>query len=164
MGRRGPPRLPTNLHILRGNPSKLTLRPENEPQPIKPPEPPEPPPGLKGYAVEEWRLVAGELWRLGLYTICDKGALSAYCDAYGTWMDAAITLQECADRDPIMRGLLVKRDNFVNQNPLVQIKRKAAGDMVRYAAEFGFTPAARSRIAVGPDRQEERKFAGLLAG
>ena len=64
-----------------------------------------------------------------------------------------------------MRGLLIKREGGgVVQNPLAYMARKAAADMVRYAAEFGFTPAARSRIAAGVDNQQERKFDGLLAG
>lgn len=32
------------------------------------------------------------------------------------------------------------------QNPLVGISRRAAADMLRFAAEFGMTPSARSRI------------------
>ena len=52
-------------------------------------------------------------------------------------------------------------------NPLVQIAREAANDMVRYAAEFDFSPAARSRIAagVGPFTPPPGgKFEDLLAG
>jgi len=33
------------------------------------------------------------------------------------------------------------------QNPLVGTANKAAADMMRYAAEFGMTPSARTRIA-----------------
>ena len=36
------------------------------------------------------------------------------------------------------------------QNPLVGTANKAATDMVRFAAEFGMTPSARSRINVTP--------------
>jgi P27 family predicted phage terminase small subunit len=32
------------------------------------------------------------------------------------------------------------------QNPLVGIANKAMADMVRYAAEFGMTPSARTRL------------------
>jgi P27 family predicted phage terminase small subunit len=65
-----------------------------------------------------------------------------------------------------MRGLILKsKYGDAIQNPLVSIVRKAASDMVRYASEFGLTPAARSRIAAGVRAErEESKFAGLLAG
>ena len=147
---RGPPPTPTNLRILRGNPSKRPL-PKNEPQPSKPPEPPLPPAMLDAYAAEEWRLVAGELWSMGLYTVCDKSALSAYCYSYGVWRTAAEIVSGLAQNDPKMRGLLMRGEKSqVIHNPLVNIARKAAAEMVSYSGEFGFSPAARSRIAAGP--------------
>lgn len=162
---KGRPPTPTNLHILRGNPSKKALN--KDPQPTRPNEIPAPPLpiALEPYAAEEWSLVAAELWRLGLYTVCDKGALCAYCFAYAEWRHAAEIIHDLRANDPKMRGLLVKgRDGAqAVQNPLAYMARKAASDMVRYASEFGFTPAARSRIAAGVDNQEERSFAGLLA-
>jgi phage terminase small subunit len=47
----------------------------------------------------------------------------------------------------------------------VVVSRKAANDMVRFASEFGLTPAARSRISAGADGEPQHgKFTGLLAG
>ena len=40
------------------------------------------------------------------------------------------------------------------QNPLVGTANKAAADMVRYAAEFGMTPSARSRITAEPPAED----------
>jgi P27 family predicted phage terminase small subunit len=69
-----------------------------------------------------------------------------------------------AERDGATRGLLVKRlDGNAARNPLVKIAADAASDMVRYAAEFGFSPAARARIAAGVHAQPDGKFDGLLA-
>ena len=65
-----------------------------------------------------------------------------------------------------VRGLVVRTGNGgPTENPLIYIARKAAADMMRYAAEFGLTPAARSRITSGinGDDQQGSKFAGLLA-
>jgi P27 family predicted phage terminase small subunit len=68
--------------------------------------------------------------------------------------------------DPVMNGMIIKSkygDAIVN--PLVSIVRKHAADVVRYAAEFGLTPAARSRISAGiHGDNSQSKFAGLLAG
>jgi hypothetical protein len=36
--------------------------------------------------------------------------------------------------------------------------------MVRYAAEFGMTPAARTHISAAGSDNSQSKFAGLLAG
>ena len=46
---------------------------------------------------------------------------------------------------------------------LVRIASEAAADMLRFASEFGFTPAARSRIAAGVGGQTSNsKFGDLL--
>lgn len=72
----GPPRKPTRLRILEGNPSKRPL-PNNEPQPD--PTMPECPDWLMADAKEEWHRVAPELHRIGLLTIVDQTALAGYC-------------------------------------------------------------------------------------
>nr|WP_224741180.1 P27 family phage terminase small subunit [Bradyrhizobium sp. 2S1]MCK7667584.1 P27 family phage terminase small subunit [Bradyrhizobium sp. 2S1] len=47
-------------------------------------------------------------------------------------------------------GQLIKiKYGDARQNPLVNIARKPAADMVRFAGEFGLTALARSRIAGG---------------
>ena len=70
----GPPRKPTRLRILEGNPSKRPL-PNNEPQPD--PTMPECPDWLMADAKEEWHRVAPELHRIGLLTIVDQTAWPA---------------------------------------------------------------------------------------
>ena len=67
-----------------------------------------------------------------------------------------------------MHGLLVRgSEGQARTNPLAKIAADAAADMVKFAAEFGFSPAARSRIAAGAGplfgRPLDGKFAGLLA-
>jgi P27 family predicted phage terminase small subunit len=56
-----------------------------------------------------------------------------------------------AEKDQLTGGLMIKTSNGnAIQNPLVGTANKAAADMMRYAAEFGMTPSARSRIAAAP--------------
>jgi P27 family predicted phage terminase small subunit len=82
-----------------------------------------------------------------MLTGLDRAALAAYCQAYGRWITAERALGEMAKRDQLTAGLLVKTTNGnAIQNPLVGTANKAMSDMVRYAAEFGMTPSARSRI------------------
>ena len=163
-GPRGPKPMPTHLKLLRGNPGHQVLN-KNEPQPMLGDEPLPPPNYLDGYAKEEWLRLSTELHRLRLLTICDVAALAAYCDAYGRWRDAKEALDRIRANDPTMRGLMIKRESAIITNPLVSSARKAAGDMVRFASEFGLTPAARARIGAGPygDSTRKNKFGGLLA-
>ena len=106
--------MPTHLKLIRGNRGHQKLN-KNELQPSKPPEAPEPPSTLEAYAAEEWRLVAGELWAMGIYTQCDKGALEAYCYAYGIWRTAGEILRKVADNDPVPSGAFIyKRKRVVS--------------------------------------------------
>jgi P27 family predicted phage terminase small subunit len=163
-GPRGPRPIPTHLKLLRGNPGRQKLN-ENEPQPEIPPNIPAPPAFLNGYALEEWHRVERELYALKLLTNVDINPLAAYCVAYQRWRDAEEMLHDMAKRDGVTRALLIKGTKGVAvRNPLVAVARQAALDMVRYASEFGLTPAARSRIAAGPFGETPvSKFDGLLA-
>jgi P27 family predicted phage terminase small subunit len=135
---------PTHLKLVTGNPGgrKLNTR---EPRPAR--SLPSPPAALSDAAKVEWRRVSQELHRVGMLTKIDRAALAAYCQAYGRWIAAERVLAEMAKRDQITAGLLVRTTNGnAIQNPLVGTANKAMSDMVRYAAEFGMTPSARSRI------------------
>ena len=70
-----------------------------------------------------------------------------------------------AERDAITHGLMVKAaSGSAMQNPIVLTIRQAGNDMVRYAAEFGLSPAARSRISGLDDPQNPSgKFGRFLA-
>lgn len=161
MGRRP---IPTHLKLLRGNPGKQKL--PNEPRPEQLPELPDPPPHISGYAADEWWSIGRALYRLGLLTEIDNAALACYCHSYGQWRMAAESLARMQNNDPLMNGMIIKtKYGDAAANPLVAIVRKHAGDVVRFAAEFGLTPAARSRINAGVQAENpQSKFAGLLAG
>jgi P27 family predicted phage terminase small subunit len=135
---------PTHLKLVTGNPGgrKLNAR---EPRPAR--SLPNAPAALNDAAKVEWRRVSRQLHVLGMLTGLDRAALAAYCQAYGRWITAERALGEMAKRDQVTAGLLIKTTNGnAIQNPLVGTANKAMSDMVRYAAEFGMTPSARSRI------------------
>jgi P27 family predicted phage terminase small subunit len=142
--------------MLRGNPGQYPLN-TDEPEPLLFSSVPEAPPFLSGYAREEWYRITPELHRMRLVTLVDINALAAYCLAYERWR----TAEELAK----VRGLMVQtRGGPFRVNPLVSIAERAADKMVRYAAEFGFTPASRSRITAGiGEPRKPTKFDGLLA-
>ena len=154
---RGPKNKPTNLKVLEGNRGKRKL-PDN---PKPPDDEPVPPPHLDEYGLEEWRRVAVGLQTMGVLAGLDQAALAAYCDAYSRWRNASEELMELRKKSRL-NALVMKTisGNWIQQ-PLIGIANKAAGDMVRYASEFGMTPSARARLAVDPT-QKKSKFDGLI--
>ncbi len=150
---RGPKPHPTFLKIVRGNPGKRDLN-HAEPKPRR--VIPDPPEELSEDAKKEWVRVVPELDRLGMLTTIDRTALSAYCQAFGRWMQAERKLAQMAARDPVFDGMLIRTTNrnFI-QNPMVGIANKAMADVMRYCVEFGMTPSARSRITATPRATEE---------
>ena len=144
MAIRGRKPKPSHLKLVTGNPGKRAI---NTQEPVPERILPQPPPELTAEARGEWDRIAGELNRLGLLTGIDRAALAAYCQAYGRWSQAESAIARMAERDRLTGGLMIKTSNGnAIQNPLVGIANKAMADMVRYAAEFGMTPSARSRI------------------
>jgi P27 family predicted phage terminase small subunit len=142
--KRGRKPKPTHLKLVTGNPGKRALNPA-EPKPAS--LIPDPPAELSADALDEWEKISRRLLAAGIVTAIDRAALAAYCQAYGRWVQAERALAEMAKRDLITSGLLIKTTNgHAIQNPLVGTANKAMSDMVRYAAEFGMTPSARSRV------------------
>ena len=144
---------PTHLKLVTGNPGR---RPLNVKEPKVKPQLVEPPPHLNASARQEWDRVAPGLFHTGVLSGVDRAALAAYCQAYARWVQAETAIQKMAEKDPLTGGLMIKTTNGnAVQNPLVGTANKAAADMVRYAAEFGMTPSARSRIEAGALNEEE---------
>ncbi len=144
---------PTTLKVITGNPGKRPL-PASEPKPPPALKLPEPPLDLGDDALAEWKRVTPRLLELGLVTEVDLAPLAAYCQAYGRWVDAEAQLEN--------EGLtLTTSKGNVIQNPLLGIANKARNDMVRFAAEFGMTPSARTRVkaeAAEPNNEPARKY------
>jgi P27 family predicted phage terminase small subunit len=90
-------------------------------------------------ASAEWRRVARSLRDMGVLTPIDRGALAAYCQAWGRWVEAEERLQESQ--------LLYKTPSgYVQQSPWLGIIHKQLELMGRYMIELGMTPASRSRV------------------
>jgi P27 family predicted phage terminase small subunit len=155
---------PTHLRLLQGNPQRRPI-PADEPQPLQLLEAPPPLQFIEAYAKEEWQRLAPELVRMGLMTLVDSAPFAAYCVSYAHWRSAEEALALHAAKDPVMRGLIVRsKAGTAMENPLMYISRRSAQEMLRFAAEFGFTPAARARIHTGIGGQAPvSKFGDLLA-
>jgi phage terminase small subunit len=80
-------------------------------------------------------------------------------------MQAEEALAAMAVRDPETGALTIRSaTGCMTVHPLVRIAISSARDVVRYAAAFGLSPAARSRVSGGVAAAlVPAKFAGLLA-
>jgi P27 family predicted phage terminase small subunit len=165
MAKGGQRPVPTQLKLLRGNPSKTAIK-KHEPQPRRDPLPTDAPAMLTGYAREEWDRIVPELRYLRLMTRVDTQPLAAYCKAYSIWRTAVETFDNAGQHFSEMNRLIVRKANGdPMQNPLIRIIRDAAADMARLADAFGFTPAARTRLTTPPEGAgDESKFGELLSG
>ena len=149
---RGRKKLPANLHVIRGNPSRRPIKEAPEPATDKVAAPSH----LEGHALEEWNRILPELKALDIISNVDTAALAAYCIAYGRWRTAEEAIAKMAANDKLTHGLMIKTTNGnAIQNPLVGTSNKAQSDMVRYAAEFGMTPSARNRISSGSGEKKD---------
>lgn len=140
---RGRPPKPTRLKRLTGNPGK---RPLNGAEPRPEPAVPDCPPELGPVARREWERLVSELAPLRILTQLDRAALASYCMAYGLWAEATEAIQKY--------GVMIKSpQGYPIQSPYLAIANRQVELMMRIAAEFGFTPASRSRIST-PSEEE----------
>jgi P27 family predicted phage terminase small subunit len=152
---------PTALKLVQGNRGKRAV---NKAEAVIALSEPTPPSFLCDDAKVEWGRVCSVLYAAGLMTELDRAALAAYAAAYGRWAQAERAINRMAAKDELNAALMIKTSNGnAVQNPLVGIANKAKSDMVRYAAEFGMTPSARSRVTATPDdKQKENKAASYF--
>lgn len=136
--RRGRKAKPTAVKRLGGNAGKRKL-PDSEPVFPESDDLLSPSPWLDKLAQAEWKRIAPTLMPLGLLTIVDRAALEGYCQAYSRWRMAEAVIQK--------QGLCFKTPKgYVQQRPEVSIAQQYLHKMHSLAAEFGFTPASRTRV------------------
>jgi len=141
MGQRGPKALPTNVHLLKGNPSKLSksqltdaVRPDVEiPKPGK---------HLMPDALKEWKRITVELEKLGLISKIDKAALEVYCQAYARWVRAELKMKEFGEAGEISET----PNGFQQMSAWLTISNRAVDQMKAFLTEFGMSPSSRGRV------------------
>jgi P27 family predicted phage terminase small subunit len=141
----GPPKKPTALKELAGNPGKKPL-PKNEPKFSGIPTCPS---HLDKLARAEWRRMAKELKPLGLLTNADRAAFAMYCQMWSRWVQAEEKIAETAmvytthDANGKPKALI--------QSPYIGIANRAAEICHKFLTEFGFTPSSKTRVASAPE-------------
>ena len=136
--------IPTNIHILRGNPGrkpKSELVDDVEPE-IRLPKPPL---HLTVEAKREWKRLGEELESLGLVSNIDYAAFAVYCQAYGRWVYAEKQINKLGDDGLISRGSYGLAQWFRMSMQLMDQLRKML-------IEFGMTPSSRTRVRLAPTK------------
>lgn len=164
--------LPSNVHQLRGNPSKLSatqlsdgLQPDVEI--------PGCPRHLLPEARKEWRRITPELERYGLISKLDRTALALYCQAWARWVWAEEQMQrsmamhadkaaEAAAKGEAYAGgdgmTIPTPGGHVTYSPHWVIANKAMEQVHKFLASFGLDPS--SRRAVSPSQMRQRSLFG----
>ncbi len=151
MGQRGPKPKPTALKKLQGNPGKRKLN-EQEPQFSGVPSPPA---FLSDLAKAEWHRMGPELARLGLLKNADMAAFAAYCEAYSDFEKYTKAIKDTGETFETEKG-------YVGVHPFVALRNKALEKLKQFAAEFGLTPAARSKVRAPEQHEDDQEKKAAL--
>ena len=145
------PRKPTQTKIIHGT-FRKDRAPKNEPQPEKVLEIPRPPSHLSKYAKKAWKSLAGELVDKGILTVIDTLALETCCEAYGQYRLAYEAVFRPIDRKTRKRGKRTFAEYMKGENsqttPEYAAMNKAWMTFKSYLAEFGLTPASRTKLEI----------------
>lgn len=152
MGLRGPPPKPSALKEQQG-----TWRADRAVANEMKPETGTPicPEHLDEVARAEWSRVVPELERLGVLTVVDGAGLEAYCANYSM----AVRLSKIASAAP-----LLKTEKGLRVNPASGEARRYWTLVKQFAAEFGLTPASRTRVGTPTDGDKADPVGDFLFG
>lgn len=145
MKRPGPPKKPTAIKRLTGNPGGKKLN-DREPQPGGLPVMPEG--RFDEVGVREWKRLVKVLSRMGCVTEADQGLLEATIFYYALW----VKYSKLAQEKPFVKS--PKSDYFMI-SPFVTMAEKAMRHYKELCYQFGLTPASRSNIKVDMPPEED---------
>lgn len=145
----GPPKTPTHLRLVRGNPSKRPIN-KNEPQPLKgvPPVPKH----FDKQGKYWFKRMAEELDAIGVISQLDARALELLVEAYTEYRHHCETL----DREGYTYAVYCDDDadegkereiRMIKPHPAAMMKADAWKRLRAMLAEFGMTPSSRSKVS-----------------
>lgn len=144
------PRLPNEIKQARGT---LNVTRDNDfvnitadDRIVKTPQPPE---YFNKYALQEWQNVWTFLIQYKLAATVDLSLIAAYCQEMGNYHHATEQLT-------IGGHVITNPKGYKVINPSYYIGNKSLTTALKIAAEFGFTPASRSRIRATKPAHIER--------
>lgn len=157
MGKRGPKPTPTKEKERLGNPGKRPLN-KAEPEPTGDPIKPD---YLDDYAGLVWDRVIRSMAK-GVYTACDTGILTAYCQAESIHRQATIVNQKGRYQAYKDGDITESMYRDTTGKDWIRIQKESAASIVSLGTNLGLNPPARAAIKV-PDKPTAGKFGGLRA-
>ncbi len=148
---RGRKPTPSTLSFIRGNPGK---RPPKQDEPKPPAEMPQCPEHLDDRAKEKWKVLAPEIFDLGILTKIDGDLFAAFCQEFSFWQDALERLKK-------LKPTKAARYSPTNRS-LIKAARAAEAAMNRLGVEYGITASSRTRIQATPPNLDEEKDKGYF--
>lgn len=139
---------PTHLKLIEGNPGR---RPINKREPKPAGDLFAPPSDMPPAAVPFWNQAIADAPQ-GLLRRLDLRILFVWACAAWLHSDA---MGKVARSSAMVQSA---RTGEVYQHPMLSVANRQAGLMMKAAAEMGFTPTSRSRIALPPGVGEENEF------
>jgi P27 family predicted phage terminase small subunit len=135
----GPPKTPTNLALLHGNPGK---RAPNRAEPKPDPSTGACPRWLDRLGREFWKTYAPRLLKLGLLTELDEAKLAMLAERWSMYRRAVAKSKRTLVHDT--------KANGESPTAYVAIARQALNDFRLMAQEFGLSPSARASLETSP--------------
>ena len=134
---------PTALKLVQGNPGRRPLNLDEFRPDVAIPRCPS---HLQGDARKEWRRISAELAKYGLMSEVDRAALAFYCVNWARHVEAEEMIERAAKASG-GSGLFVKTPNgYPVQSPWLAVSNKAMELCRAFLAEFGMSPASRTRV------------------
>lgn len=145
----GPPKTPTHLALVKGNPSKRAVN-KKEPKPKSgvPPIPKH----LDKMGKYWFKRIGEELDAVGVMTTLDGKALELLIEAYTEYRQHCDVLTE---EGYTYKTVSATGENIVKAHPAAVMKSDAWKRIRAMLSEFGMTPASRSKVgASGPSEAD----------
>ncbi|HHX9802610.1 TPA: phage terminase small subunit P27 family [Salmonella enterica subsp. enterica] len=141
----GPPKTPSNLVLLKGNPGKRAINRDEPKPPVRVP----PLPAHFSKRAKYWhKRIAQELAQMGVLTGMDERALELLIEAYEEYRQHLETLEE---EGYTYKTTSMAGDTSIKMHPAAALKADAWKRIRSMLGEFGMTPASRSKVKVsGP--------------
>lgn len=142
--------LPSNVHVLNGNPSKKSQAELDAPELELDETMPEPPAEVleQPEALAEWNRIVPQLHAAGIIRAVDQTSLSTYCCTYAEWIKALAAIRKSR--------VIRTNKGELKVNPMFKVMTDCSKQMARYLVEFGLTPSSRVRFkGNGPKKQND---------
>ena len=137
-----PPRKPSHLRAVEGNPSHA--RPENKDEPIPAKGYPDAPSYFSEQESAWYKEMCAELHRWGVITVLDARAMEMMTKSYSEFRQADEEIR--ANGSLTISTLGSTGQEVLKSHPSITVRDSAWKKFRAMATEFGMTPASRSKI------------------